>query len=112
MAIEVVEYDNIVDLCAKYKVTCPKCGAVIEYLGRDVSFHGRFPKGFIRCPKCRNLIAHEKENFTGEILDEKDIIREEKRQSKNTIVMCISIGAAIALLIFITIMIICAIQAK
>ena len=95
MAIKVVEDTNIIEGGAKFKATCPKCGATIEYLGRDVSIHRNFPKGYVYCPKCRNPIAHDKENFTGEVVD---VAKEDK---KVVTTAAIVVGVLIAIIVIV-----------
>ena len=60
MAVEIVKSERPLDW---FEVTCPHCGAELRYPRYDVQAHGRWPNGFIYCPKCKNPVGHEETNL-------------------------------------------------
>ena len=105
MAIKVVEDENIIDGSAKFKVTCPKCGALIEYLGHDVSIHKRFPRGYVYCPKCRNPIAHDKDNYTGEVASKEELTKEANKNGIGALLMFLFVLLGITAIVIIVLLI-------
>ena len=95
MAIKIVEEETLINQGAKYKVTCPVCGTVVEYLKRDVSIHRRFPNGFVYCPRCKNPLAHNEDNSTGDIVNIKE---EDQKKRENRIAIFIVIVVALMIL--------------
>ena len=106
MAIRIIEDNSKIEDGAKYKVTCPKCGVVIEYLGVDVQTHKNFPRGFIYCPKCNQPIAHDENSFTGEVVENpKPYSPEDYKRMILFIVLTFIAVAAIVAAVFITLVV-------
>ena len=92
MAIKIVDSSNVIKPNARYEVTCECCHAVIQYLGRDVSYHRNFPKGFVYCPNCRRPLAHKEENRCEVDATPEEMKELEKQEAKQGLEAVIVVG--------------------
>ena len=106
MAVKVVS-NNV---RKNFQVTCPTCGAEIQYADSDIRYHRNFPEGYIVCPRCHRNIAQGE----SKVISEEEIMEPVKDHHRRirgyriagkafliTGIVCLSLGGLFSLLAFI-----------
>ena len=106
MAVKVVS-NNV---RKNFQVTCPTCGAEIQYADSDIRYHRNFPEGYIVCPRCHRNIAQAESKviFEEEIMEP---VKDHHRRIRGyriagkafliTGIVCLALGGLFTLLAFI-----------